>query len=252
MFKMLREEIDAMMQRDPAARSRLEVLVCYSGLHAILWHRLAHRLWTSGWRVPARMVSQLNRFVTGIEIHPAVRIGDRFFIDHGMGVVIGETAEIGNDVTLYHDVTLGGVAPSVDSDSQRERKRHPTLRDGVIVGSGAQILGPITVGTGARVGANSVVTKDVPERVTVVGNPGRIVQPRAKTPSDQFSPYGTPLGDLPDPMVRAIDGLMEQISVLQARVDELETQLGDKAPRVAAGQFEDDKPGESPPKVGRN
>ena len=252
MFKMLREEIDAMMQRDPAARSRLEVLVCYPGLHAILWQRVAHRLWNAGWRVSARFVSQANRFFTGIEIHPAVRLGARFFIDHGMGVVIGETAEIGDDVTLYHDVTLGGVAPSIDSDSQRERKRHPTLEDGVIVGSGAQILGPITVGKNARVGANSVVTKDVPAGVTVVGNPGRIVQPRAKTASDGFKPYGTPLGDLPDPMVRAIDGLMEQISVLQARVDELETQLSEKGPAVAAGSFEDSQTEESPTKVGRN
>ena len=167
MFKMLRQEISAIMERDPAARSAWEVALCYSGFHAIVMHRLAHGAWKAGWRVSARALSQFNRFVTGIEIHPGASIGERFFIDHGMGVVIGETAEIGDGVTLYHDVTLGGVAPSVDSDSQRNQKRHPTLEDGVIVGSGAQILGPITVGACARVGANAVVTKNVPAGATV-------------------------------------------------------------------------------------
>lgn len=223
------------MERDPAARSGWEVVLCYSGFHAIVLHRIAHRGWNAGWRVASRALSQFNRFITGIEIHPGARIGERFFIDHGMGVVIGETAEIGDGVTLYHDVTLGGVAPSVNSDSQRDQKRHPTLQDGVIVGSGAQILGPITVGAEARVGANAVVTKDVPAGVTVVGIPGRIVQSRRGARSEGFSPYGTPMGDLPDPVARAIEGLMEQVSVLQARVDQLEGQGKEKGPVAAAG-----------------
>lgn len=240
MFKVLRSEIDTMMQRDPAARSRLEVVLCYSGFHAILLHRLAHWAWRRGWRLAPRSLSQFGRFMTGIEIHPAVRIGKRFFIDHGMGVVIGETAEIGDDVTLYHDVTLGGVAPAVDSDSQRERKRHPTLEDGVILGSGAQILGPITIGANARVGANAVVTKDVPEGVTVVGIPARVVQARSAAGASDFSPYGTPLGDVPDPVVRAIDGLMGELTQLQGRVEELEARLADRDDAgLAPGCFEE-------------
>ncbi len=239
MFKVLRREIDTMMQRDPAARSRLEVVLCYSGFHAIALHRLAHWGWQRGWRLAPRALSQFGRFMTGIEIHPGARIGKRLFIDHGMGVVIGETAEIGDDVTLYHDVTLGGVAPSVDSDSQREQKRHPTLGDGVIVGSGAQILGPITVAKDARVGANAVVTKDVPEGVTVVGIPARMVKGRSAPGAGDFSPYGTPMGDLPDPVVRAIDGLMGEMTRLQARVDELETRLAERDAGLAPGAFDE-------------
>jgi len=235
MFKMLRQEISAVMERDPAARSSWEIILCYSGLHSVLLHRLAHRCWNGGWRVLARALSQFNRFVTGIEIHPAVRIGERFFIDHGMGVVIGETTEIGDDVTLYQDVTLGGVAPSVDSHLQRNQKRHPTLLDGVIVGSGAQVLGPITIGKDARVGANAVVTKDVPDGATVVGNPARVVQGRRGAQSEGFAPYGTPLGDLPDPVLRAIEGLMDQVSVLRARVEQLEGQHKDEGAPVAGG-----------------
>ncbi len=224
MFNTIREEIQAIKVRDPAARSSLEVILCYPGFHAITTHRLAHWLWRHDWRVIGRFVSHAGRFLTGIEIHPAAKIGQRFFVDHGMGVVVGETAEIGYDVTLYHDVTLGGVSPAVDSDSQRDQKRHPTLQDGVIVGSGAQILGPITVGRGARIGANSVVTKDVPEGVTVVGIPGRAIVRQAAGDPEQFAPYGTPLGDIPDPVARALDGLMDQVTALKARVKELESQ----------------------------
>ena len=227
MFKTIRDQIRGIMLRDPAARSPLEVVLCYPGFHALMAHRLAHWLWRRGWRIFARIVSQTSRFVTGIEIHPAVVIGKRFFVDHGMGVVIGETAEIGDDVTLYHDVTLGGVAPSIDSDSQRNQKRHPTLEDGVIIGSGAQILGPITVGKNARVGANAVATKDVPSGVTVVGIPARALARPAETETGKFAPYGTPLGDLPDPVARALDGLMDQVTTLRARIDELERQYGD-------------------------
>ncbi len=235
MFKMLRQEISAIMERDPAARSGWEIMLCYSGFHSVVLHRLAHKLWNANWRVLARALSQTSRFITGIEIHPGVRIGERFFIDHGMGVVIGETAEIGDGVTLYQDVTLGGVAPSIDSHLQRDQKRHPTLRDGVIVGSGAQVLGPITVGEDARIGANAVVTKDVPAGATVVGNPARVVQKRRAAQHEGFAPYGTPLGDLPDPAARAIEGLMDQVTVLQQRIEQLEGQLKERGEAVAGG-----------------
>jgi serine O-acetyltransferase len=248
MFKMLRQEISAVMERDPAARSSWEIVLCYSGFHSVLMHRLAHKCWNGGWRVLARALSQFNRFVTGIEIHPAVRIGERFFIDHGMGVVIGETTEIGDGVTLYQDVTLGGVAPSVDSHLQRDQKRHPTLRDGVIVGSGAQVLGPITIGKDARVGANAVVTKDVPDGATVVGNPARVLQARRGAQPEGFAPYGTPLGDLPDPVARAIEGLMDQVSVLRARVEQLEGERSDESGPVAGGyEGVDETSGETKP-----
>ncbi len=224
-FKRLRQEIDAMMSRDPAARSRLEVVLCYPGFHAILTHRLAHGLWRHGWRLTARTLSQLSRAITGIEIHPAVEIGNRFFIDHGMGVVVGETSVIGDDVTLYHGVTLGGIAPSVDSNSQIGQKRHPTLDDGVIVGSGAQVLGPITVGRCARVGANAVVVKDVPPGATVVGIPARIAGRRQPQEPVRFVAYGTPTNEQPDPTMRAVNGLMDQVDRLNARIEALEREL---------------------------
>ncbi len=240
MFNYLKEEIGGMMQRDPAARSPLEVVLCYPGFHAIVFHRLAHPLWNRGWRVLARWISQVGRFMTGIEIHPGALIGRGFFIDHGMGVVVGETSVIGDNVTLYHGVTLGGVAPSVDSDSQRDQKRHPTLGDNVIVGSGAQVLGPITVGHGARVGANAVVTKDVECCVTVVGIPAREVS--KVVAEESFEPYGTPMGDLPDPDAQLIDGLRKQIgelrgeigevAALQARIEELERELAEVEERM--------------------
>ncbi len=226
MLNSIRSEIDAMMARDPAARSRLEVVLCYPGFQALIFHRLSHRLWRWGWRLLGRWVSQIGRLATGIEIHPAAVIGHDLFIDHGMGVVIGETSEIGDGVTLYHGVTLGGVAPSIDSHNQRNTKRHPTLEDGVIVGSGAQVLGPITVGRDARIGANAVVTKDVPAGVTMVGIPARAVQPREPQKRDQprFVAYGTPTGDLPDPVARAIDGLLDEVQTLRARVNSMEEQ----------------------------
>lgn len=255
MFKSIRDEIDAMMERDPAARSRLEVVLCYPGFQALLLYRLSHALWRRNWRLLGRFVSQFGRTLTGIEIHPGAEIGHRLFIDHGMGVVIGETSHIGDDVTLYHDVTLGGVAPSVDSHLQRDTKRHPTLADGVIVGSGAQVLGPITVGKNARVGANAVVTKDVPKAATVVGIPGRMVQPRDKGDKEErprFVAYGTPTGDVPDPVARALDGLLDEVHSLRARVNQLEQDQGrhgaleddagsDEA--ALAGESENDSPG---------
>jgi len=222
MFKVIRDEIDAMMQRDPAARSRAEVFFCYSGFHALVLHRFAHLAWQRDFRFSARLISQIGRFLTGIEIHPGASIGKRLFIDHGMGVVIGETAELGDDVTIYQAVTLGGIAPSINSESQRERNRHPTLGDGVIVGSGAQILGPINVSAGARIGANAVVTQDVPAALTVVGIPARVVEHKDIDVAEVFRPYGTPLGDLPDPLVRSLEGLVEHVANLQARIELLE------------------------------
>lgn len=217
-FKHLRHEIDGIMARDPAARSRIEVALCYPGLHALLAHRLAHAFWRRGWRLAARLVSQVARSLTGIEIHPGATIGRGFFIDHGMGVVIGETAEIGDNVMLYHGVTLGGTA-------LHQGKRHPTLGNGVIVGAGAKVLGAITVGDGARVGSNAVVVADVPGGATVVGIPAKVVSPKPDNPS--FLPYGTPCGDIPDPVARALSGLMEQVHGLRRRVDELETAQAD-------------------------
>jgi serine O-acetyltransferase len=231
MFKSLRAEIDATMQRDPAARSRLEVVLCYPGFQAIMLYRLANACWRRRWYLLGRWISAVGRILTGIEIHPGATIGKRFFIDHGMGVVIGETAEIGDDVTLYQGVTLGGTSPSVDSDSQRNTKRHPTLGDNVIVGSGAQILGPFKVGHCARIGANAVVTKEVPEGATIVGIPGRAVQTNRNVDSEKapFVAYGTPTGNIPDPVARALEGLLDEVQSLRARVNELEGRGGEES-----------------------
>ncbi len=226
-FKHFAEDIDSIIARDPAARSRLEVVLTYPGFHAVLAHRLSHALWRRGWRVLGRVISQFARWVTGIEIHPGATIGQRLFIDHGMGVVIGETAEIGDDVTMYQDITLGGTSPSVNSAAQANKKRHPTLRDRVIVGAGAQVLGAITVGVGAKVGANAVVVNDVPAGALVVGIPAKIAAPRASdaATAGDFAAYGLPSGGLPDPVARAIEGLMDQVARLQARVGMLEGEL---------------------------
>lgn len=210
LLAILREDLDCVFQRDPAARNRLEVLLTYPGLHAIIAHRIAHGLWRQGARFAARWLSYFTRMFTQIDIHPGATIGRRFFIDHGCGVVIGETAEIGNDVTLYHGVTLGGV-------SWNSGKRHPTLCDGVMVGAGAKILGPVTIGSEARIGANSVVIHDVPEKMTVVGIPGRVVLPDDKRRQPQ---NGIDLDHhlMPDPVGRAVTTLLE-------RIDDLEGQL---------------------------
>jgi len=229
-FADMREDIDAIMARDPAARSRLEVIFCYPGFHARVFHRLAHTLWRNGWLLLGRFSSHVGRFLTGIEIHPGATIGRRFFVDHGMGCVVGETAEIGDDVTLYHGVTLGGI--SLDPG-----KRHPTLKDGVIVGSGAQVLGPITVGENARIGANAVVLKDVPAGVTMVGIPARPVLPRS-TPAEaaEFHAYGTPSADLPDPVAKVVEGLLGEIAGLRARVVELEEKAEQSPCNPASGE----------------
>jgi serine O-acetyltransferase len=209
-FAVLREDLHCVFERDPAARTRLEVLTTYPGLHALIVHRLAHALWQRGFRYLARFLSFVARLITQIDIHPGARIGRRFFIDHGCGVVIGETAEVGNDVTLYHGVTLGGV-------SWNPGKRHPTLDDGVVVGAGAKILGPITVGRNAQVGANSVVIQDVPAQMTVVGIPGRVVLPLAKR---RITEHGIDLDHhlMPDPVGKAVACLLERITRLEAQL----------------------------------
>lgn len=215
MFKHLREEVHAIMARDPAARSRLEVILCYPGLHALLIHRIAHFAWVKGWCLTGRILSQLGRALTGIEIHPGAIIGRRFFIDHGMGVVIGETAEIGDDVHIYHGVTLGGV-------SLARGKRHPTIRNRVIIGAGAKVLGTIDVGEGARIGSNAVVIADVPSGVTVLGIPAKIAVPRDRIDSPRFLGYGTPSDEMSDPTMRCVYALTEQIAALRQRIDVLE------------------------------
>ncbi|MFL5269773.1 MAG: serine O-acetyltransferase [Stellaceae bacterium] len=232
LLKNLREEIDATLARDPAARSRLEVVLCYPGFQALLFHRFAHWLWQHQWLLLGRFVSHVGRVMTGIEIHPGARIGKRLFIDHGMGVVIGETAEIGDDCTLYHDVTLGGRAPQ---RGEHGRKRHPTLGNGVIVGSGAQILGPFRVGDGARIAAQAVVLSEVPDGVTMVGPPGRPIARRGaeKQSESVFQAYGIPGEDIPDPIARALNGLLDEVANLRARVADLESEKAVPSPAGA-------------------
>ena len=227
MFKRIWEDIGCVFGRDPAVRSRIEVFFCYPGFHALLFYHVAHWLWESGFRLLGRFVSHVGRMVTGIEIHPGARIGRRFFIDHGMGVVIGETSVIGDDVTLYHHVTLGGVTWSPG-------KRHPTVGDGVVVGAGAQVLGPITVGRDARIGANAVVLKDVPPGATMVGIPARPAGPtEAKKEASSFDAYGTPSPDIADPTTRAVERLLDEVRTLRSRVEELEQGAAAK-PEAAA------------------
>jgi serine O-acetyltransferase len=223
MLERLREEIQVVFDRDPAARTRWEVVTCYPGFHALLFHRLSSRLWCIGLKWLARFVSHIGRWLTGIEIHPGARIGRRFFIDHGMGVVIGETSEIGDDCTLYHGVTLGGT-------SWQKGKRHPTLGNGVVVGAGAKILGPITVGDGAKVGSNAVLVKDVPAGATAVGIPARILDDATKNAREQtaeklgFSAYGIG-ADMNDPIVKAIHGLIDHTACVDERIEYILVQL---------------------------
>lgn len=217
MFSRLREDLASVRERDPAARSTVEVLTCYPGVHALIIHRAAHACWQREWFWLGRFLSHIGRFLTGIEIHPGATIGRRVFIDHGMGVVIGETAEIGDDCTLYHGVTLGGT-------SWNKGKRHPTLKPGVVVGAGAKILGPITVGANARVGSNAVVVKDVPDDATAVGIPARILdnaaerQRKAQAEKLGFSAYAIS-ADMNDPMVKAIHGLIDHSAHTDRRLE---------------------------------
>ena len=188
----MNEFLQSVIDRDPAAKSKLSVILTYPGVKAVLFHQIAHFFSVAKFDLISRVISQFSRFLTGIEIHPKAKIGKNLFIDHGMGVVIGETSEIGDNVTIYHSVTLGGISPSIDSDSQRDVKRHPTLKNNVVVGSGAQVLGPIVVGENAKIGANAVVTKDVPENAVMVGIPAKNVG----TTTKEFKPYGiTPSSD---------------------------------------------------------
>lgn len=224
MFSTLKEDIRCVMERDPAARNAFEVITTYPGFHALIMHRCNHWLWGKGLRWLARVLSTLARWLTGIEIHPGARIGRRFFIDHGMGVVIGETAEIGDDCTLYHGVTLGGTA-------WEKGKRHPTLKNNVIIGAGAKVLGPITVAEDARVGSNAVVVKDVPAGATVVGIPARVAGVRREpTERDRqreavarrigFEAYGA-TNDMPDPVASAINAILDHIHVTDQRMQEM-------------------------------
>ncbi len=237
MFDRLREDIGCVFERDPASRHTLEVVTTYPGVHALLLHRLNHRIAGLGLKWLARLGSHIARFLTGIEIHPGARIGRRFFIDHGMGVVIGETTDIGDDCTLYHGVTLGGT-------TWNQGKRHPTLGNNVVVGAGAKILGPITVGDGARVGSNAVVTKDVPAGATVVGIPGKLVRAKPNDETERrreetarrigFDAYGQ-RGEMPDPVANAINQLLDHIRIQDRRTEALcQTlrQMGGQLPDV--------------------
>ncbi len=210
-MSMLREDIQSAFDRDPAARSKWEIITCYPGLHAIWCYRLAHRMWNRSWHLPARFLMHLARWVTGIEIHPGATIGQRFFIDHGMGIVIGETSEIGDDVTLYHGVTLGGT-------TWQAEKRHPTLESGVVVGAGAKILGAITIGTQSRIGANSVVLRDIPSHSTVVGIPGTVVGTTESMIVDGKINLDHHL--LPNPVAEALKHVLHMVDDLNARVEE--------------------------------
>jgi|TARA_Y100000310_G_scaffold39450_1_gene37026 serine O-acetyltransferase len=194
---MIKEYIVSIQKRDPAAKSKLSILVTYPGVKALFFHRIANFFSTAKFGLLAKMISQLSRFFTGIEIHPKAKIGKNFFIDHGMGVVIGETSEIGDNVTIYHAVTLGGISPSINSDGQRHTKRHPTLKNNVVVGSGAQVLGPVIVGENAKIGANAVVTKDVPANAVMVGIPAKNINKNIAKIDTSFKPYGVEVDDIP-------------------------------------------------------
>lgn len=225
MFSRIKEDIQGVFHRDPAARNTFEVLTNYPGLHAVWMHRISHKLWKLDWKWLARTLSTFSRWLTGIEIHPGATLGRRVFIDHGMGVVIGETAEIGDDVTLYHGVTLGGT-------SWKAGKRHPTLKNNVVIGAGAKVLGPITIGEGGKVGSNSVVVKDTPAGSTVVGIPGRIVATAENTSERDndkrnkiakkygFDAYAVAV-DNPDPVANAMGVMLEHMHMMDSKVEEL-------------------------------
>ena len=226
MFHTIKEDIKVVFERDPAARTAIETLTACPGLHAILMHRLNHWFWKKKLYLLARVSAHFARFITGIEIHPGATIGQRFFIDHGMGIVIGETAEIGNNCSIYHGVTLGGT-------TWNKGKRHPTLEDDVVIGAGAKILGPITIGKGSHIGSNSVVVKNVPTASTVVGIPGHVVTDKErKTKRDElaenvgFDAYAA--ADMPDPVSNAIDGVLDQLHDMQKKMDKMEKKLKEK------------------------
>jgi serine O-acetyltransferase len=224
MFNNIREDIASVFDRDPAARTTWEVITCYPGFHAMRFHRLAHALWKMKLCWLARWVSNMGRWMTGIEIHPGATIGRRFFIDHGMGVVIGETAEIGDDVTLYHGVTLGGT-------SWNKGKRHPTLRNGVVIGAGAKVLGPIVVGEGAKIGSNAVVVKDVPPGASAVGIPARIIVDEQDKSREEkaaklgFSAYAVTAKAADDPIAKALQGMLDHSMEQDHRLEQLRREI---------------------------
>lgn len=243
MFEQLREDIHCVFERDPAARNTFEVITTYPGFHALAAHRINHFLWCHGFKWLARFLSHLVRWITGIEIHPGARIGRRFFIDHGMGVVIGETAQIGDDCTLYHGVTLGGT-------TWNKGKRHPTLGNDIVVGAGAKILGPLKIGDGVRIGSNAVVLKNVPQAATVVGIPGRVVSASHDEVTQKrhdiakkigFDAYGA-TQDMPDPVANAINSLLDHIHVMDRRVDELSHALKELGCKVDESTLPDIDP----------
>ncbi|MCK5122450.1 MAG: serine O-acetyltransferase [Methylococcales bacterium] len=228
MFNLIKEDINCVFGRDPAAQTIFEVVTTYPGFHAMVIHRLAHLCWLKEFRWLGRFISHMGRWLTGIEIHPGAKIGRRFFIDHGMGVVIGETAVIGDDCTLYHGVTLGGT-------SWNKGKRHPTLHDGVVVGAGAKVLGPIDIGKDARIGSNSVVVKPVPSGATVVGIPGRIIdQNKSQATKEReqiankmgFNAYGA-TADMPDPVAHAINHMLDHIHLMDKQLDSMKKVLNE-------------------------
>jgi len=228
MFQLIKEDIDCVFDRDPAAQSVFEVITTYPGFHALMIHRLANYCWGRGFRWLGRFISHIGRWLTGIEIHPGAQIGRRFFIDHGMGVVIGETAIIGDDCTLYHGVTLGGT-------SWDKGKRHPTLFNGVVVGAGAKVLGPIEIGEAARIGSNSVVVKSVPAGATVVGIPGRVIDSSKKKTTKEreeiaskmgFNAYGA-TADMPDPVAHAINHMLDHIHVMDKQLEKMHKVLSE-------------------------
>jgi serine O-acetyltransferase len=251
MFSRIKEDINSVFDRDPAARNTFEVLTNYPGLHAIWLHRISHKLWIKNWKLLARLFSTFSRWLTGVEIHPGAVLGRRFFIDHGMGIVIGETAEIGNDVTLYHGVTLGGT-------SWNAGKRHPTLCDNVVIGAGAQVLGPITIGKGGKVGSNSVVVKDLPEHATAIGIPARVVNSKISNEEQAkrnaaakkfgFDAYAVS-ADNPDPVAKAIGRLLDHMHLMDNKISDLcseVNQLGgdvctEALPELRVGEFVEDE-----------
>lgn len=239
MIKLIKEDIACVFERDPAAQSILEVIFVYPGFHAVIAHRVCHRLWGRGFKFLAHMIAHISRWLTGIEIHPGAVIGRRFFIDHGMGVVIGETTVIGDDCTLYHGVTLGGT-------SWNKGKRHPTLKNGVVVGAGAKILGPIEIGNNARVGSNSVVIKAVADGATVVGIPGRIVGAKdgqhteRKKIADKmgFDAYGTTV-DSPDPVAYAINHMLDHIQLMDKQMEAMKQAMNKAGIQCVQGEIPD-------------
>ena len=218
-IKKFLKEIDTIIERDPAAESRLGVIFLYPSFHIMIFYKLANTLWRYNLRFIARLIMQIGRMLTGIEIHPAAKIGCNFFMDHGLGIVIGETTEIGNNVTIYQAVTLGGVMPSIETESQRNQKRHPTIGNSVIIGSGAQILGPIKVGDYARIGANSVVSKNVPYNVTVAGVPAREFSKSSKL--EKFKAYAVSNNEI-DPREKTLNLLIEKVKTLERKIKSLE------------------------------